>query len=214
MGPPASAVEPVRTARVDLHCHTARSFDGIAEPAAVAARAAERGLTHVAITDHETLDGAFEARRSAPTGLTILIGCEVNTPQGDLIFVFLDRPLPSGLTARATIEAGREQGALVGIPHPYDPSRRSLLLDSENKALVPLVDWIEAVNGRVGHRVHNDRAAALARKMGRSGIGSSDAHSLLEIGMVYTMMHGDPSSPEGLLEALRGRLRIETDSRG
>jgi Predicted metal-dependent phosphoesterases (PHP family) len=209
MWPPASAVEQLRTACVDLHCHTARSFDGIAEPAAVAARAAERGLTHLAITDHETLDGALEARNSAPPGITILVGCEVNTPEGDLVFVFLDRPLPRGLSARAAIEAGREQGALVGIPHPYDPSRRSLLLDPANEDLVPLVDWIEALNGRVGHRIHNDRAAALARKTARPGIGASDAHSLLEIGTVYTTVHGDPSTPEGLRQALRGVLEIE-----
>ena len=46
------------TMRVDLHCHTSASFDGVADPTALVARAAERGLTHVAITDHDTLDGA------------------------------------------------------------------------------------------------------------------------------------------------------------
>lgn len=208
MRPQGSGVEPFGAARVDLHCHTRRSFDGIAEPAAVAARASERGLTHLAITDHETLDGALEAARSAPPEITILVGCEVNTPEGDLVFVFLDRPLPRGLSAMAAIQAGREQGALVGIPHPYDPSRRSLLLDPANERLVPLVDWIEAWNGRVSHRGLNDRAAALARKTGRPGIGSSDAHSLLEIGTVYTTMHGDPSTPEGLRLALQGLLEI------
>jgi predicted metal-dependent phosphoesterase TrpH len=195
-------------ARVDLHCHTRRSFDGVAEPGAVAARAAERGITHLAITDHETLEGAFEAAASVPRGLTVLIGSEVNTPQGDLIFVFLERALPRGLSALAAIAAGREQGALVGIPHPYDRSRRSLLLDPENEAMVGLVDWVEAVNGRVGHTAENDRATALARRAGRPGIGASDAHTLVELGSVWTTMAGDPSTRAGLLEALRRPLRI------
>ncbi|MGP1674150.1 MAG: PHP domain-containing protein, partial [Candidatus Limnocylindrales bacterium] len=137
-------------ARVDLHCHTSASFDGVAAPEALIAQAALRGLTHVAITDHETLDGAVRAAAAAPAGIQVLLGCELNTPDGDLIFVFLERALPRNLSAREAIEAGREQGALVGIPHPFDPTRRSLLLDPANEALVDLVDWIEASNGRVG----------------------------------------------------------------
>lgn len=207
--PGASAGAPPQMARVDLHCHTARSFDGVAAPASVAARAAERGITHLAITDHETLDGALEAAASATPGLTVLIGSEVNTPQGDLLFVFLQEALPRGLTAAAAIAAGREQGALVGIPHPYDAARRSLLLDPANEVLVRLVDWVEAFNGRVGRKADNDRAAALARRSGIPAIGSSDAHTLLELGSVWTAMTGDPVTPAGLLQALRGPLRIK-----
>ena len=66
-------------ANVDLHCHTSASFDSLADPAAVAAKAAQRGLTHIAITDHDTLDGAFRARDAAPAGLTVIIGCEVRS---------------------------------------------------------------------------------------------------------------------------------------
>lgn len=195
-------------ARVDLHCHTSASFDGVADPAALVARAATRGLTHLAVTDHDTLDGARRAQAVAPPGLHVLVGCEVNTPQGDLIFVFLERPLARGLSAREAIEAGRAQGALVGIPHPFDRSRRSLLLDPANEPLIALVDWVEAWNGRVARRSRNERAASLARRRGIPGLGSSDAHTLLEVASVYTEMSGDPSTPAGLLAALRGRLTI------
>lgn len=189
-------------ARVDLHCHTSASFDGVADPAAVVARAAERGLTHVAITDHDTLEGAFRARDAAPAGLSVIIGCEVNTPEGDLVFAFLLRPLPRDLSAREAILAGREQGALVGIPHPYDRTRRSLLLEPGNEDLVQLVDWIEAWNGRVRYRAANERAAALARGVGLPGVGVSDAHALVEVGTVCTTMSGDLTTPTGLHAAL------------
>jgi predicted metal-dependent phosphoesterase TrpH len=195
-------------ARVDLHCHTSASFDGVADPAALAARAAERGLTHIAVTDHETIDGALLAAAAAPPGLRVLVGSEVNTPQGDLVFVFLERSLPLGLSAREAIEAGREQGALVGIPHPFDSSRRSLLLESTNEELVGLVDWVEGWNARVTRRAANDKAAALARHAGLPAIGASDSHTLLEIGSAYTTMTGDPSTRAGLLEALKGPLEI------
>lgn len=195
-------------ARVDLHCHTSASFDGVADPAALVARAAERGLTHVAITDHDTIEGARRAVEAAPSGIHVLIGCEVNTPQGDLIFVFLDQPLPRGLSASEAIEAGRAQGALVGIPHPFDRSRRSLLLDPANEHLIALVDWVEVWNGRVARRSQNEQAAMVARRRGIAGLGASDAHTLLEVGSVHTEMSGDPSTPAGLLAALRGRLTI------
>lgn len=206
LGAPGAAV---RLARVDLHCHTSVSFDGVAEPEALVERALARGLTHVAITDHETLEGARRAAAATPVGITVLIGCEVNTPEGDLIFVFLERALPAGLSAREAITAGREQGALVGIPHPYDVTRRSLLRDPMNESLVGLVDWVEAWNGRVADRTWNDQAAALARRAGVPAIGVSDAHTLLEMGSVHTTMAGDPSTPAGLMEALRGELMIK-----
>ena len=51
---------------VDLHTHSNRS-DGSDEPAELVRKAAGRGLTAVALTDHDTLEGIDEARR-APHG--------------------------------------------------------------------------------------------------------------------------------------------------
>ena len=115
---------PAGQARIDLHCHTNASFDRVADPIALVTRAHERGLTQIAITDHDTIDGALRAATSTPAGITVIVGSEVLTTGGDLIFLFLQRALAKGLTARAAIDAGRDQGALVGIPHPCDRTRR------------------------------------------------------------------------------------------
>ena len=120
----------------------------------------------------------------------------------------LTEALPSGLAPSEAIALGREQGALVGIPHPFDRSRRSLLRDPANAVLVPLVDWIEARNGRVAYREADEAADVLARRSGIPAIGTSDAHTLLEVGTMFTTMLGDPSTAEGLLAALRGPLSI------
>jgi predicted metal-dependent phosphoesterase TrpH len=199
---------PAATARVDLHCHTRASFDSLADPAAVVARAVARGLTHVAITDHDVIGGALEAVAAAPPGIHVLVGCESQVVEGDLVFVFLERPIPKGLSAREAIHAAREQGALVGVPHPFDPTRRSLLLDRANQPLLELVDWIEGFNGRVGRQADNELAFEIARRRRLPAVAVSDAHALLEIGRVYTTMTGDPSTASGLLEALRQPLLI------
>jgi predicted metal-dependent phosphoesterase TrpH len=196
----------LNVALVDLHCHTSASFDGVAAPDAVVARAAERGLTHLAITDHDTLEGALRAVDAAPPGLQVIVGCEVSTPEGDLVFAFLREALPRGLSAREAIAAGREQGALVGIPHPFDPNRRSLLRDPVNEELASGVDWIEAWNGRVATDAVNQQAARLVQRLGAPGVCVSDAHALLEVGTVWTSMEGDPSTQVGLLAALHGPL--------
>jgi len=202
-----SALSPT-SARVDLHCHTSASFDSVADPVALMARAVASGLTHLAITDHDTIDGALRAAACAPAGLRILVGSEVLTQEGDLVFVFLDEPMPTGLTARDAIAVGRERGALVGIPHPFDTTRRSILLDPDQESLVAEVDWIEVWNGRVPRGSANVKAAALARRHQVPAVGASDAHTLLEVGSVHTTMTGDPSTAVGLLAALRGRLSI------
>ena len=59
---------------IDLHCHTRASFDCLSNPADVVRLAAERGLTHIAITDHDRIDGALAARAAAPAGLTVIVG--------------------------------------------------------------------------------------------------------------------------------------------
>lgn len=200
-----TAHSPVVNVRafVDLHCHTRASFDCLSAPKAVVRAAVGRGLTHLAITDHDRIDGALEARRLAPKELTVIVGEEVKTRDGDLICLFLERAIPPGLSAEETISAAREQGALVGMPHPFDRLRGSLLRDARMDSLGAAVDWVEIHNARVIGR-GNDRAAAYARELGLPGVAVSDAHSILEIGVAYTALDGDPSTPAGLLAGLAG----------
>jgi hypothetical protein len=191
------------SAFVDLHCHTRASFDSLADPGAVMRAAVARGLTHLAITDHDRIDGALAAREAAPPGLTVLVGEEVKTTEGDLICVFLAEAIPPGLSPVETIAAAREQGGLVGIPHPFDQNRGSLARSASLEALAPLVDWVEVHNARIMVGDGNERALEFARATGLPGVAVSDAHTVLEVGVAYTKMTGDPSTPEGLRAALQ-----------
>lgn len=189
----------------DLHSHSRASFDCLASPTALVRTAAGRGLTHLAITDHDRIDGALEARGLAPAiapGLTVIVGEEVRTTDGDLICLFLERAIPPGLSAAETIAAARAQGGLVGIPHPFDRFRGSLLRDARLESLVSDVDWIETHNARIPFGNGNQHAAEFAHANDLPGIAVSDAHSAFEVGVAYTALDGDPSTPAGLLAAL------------
>ena len=189
----------------DLHTHSRASFDSLASPASLVRTAASHGLTHLAITDHDRIDGAIEARERAADiapDLTVIVGEEVRTADGDLICLFLEQAIPPGLPAEEAIARARSQGAVVGVPHPFDRFRGSLLRDANMERLAGQVDWIETYNARIAVGKGNQLAAEFARDHGLPGIAVSDAHTTFEVGVAYTVLHRDPSTAAGLLAAL------------
>jgi predicted metal-dependent phosphoesterase TrpH len=188
---------------IDLHCHTSASFDSLARVEAVVKAAAERGLTHLAITDHDRIDAALRVRDHAPAGLTVIIGEEINTADGDLIAIFLTEAVSPGMSAVETIAAVREQGGLVGVPHPYDGLRGfGRKSGTRLESIAGLVDWMEAHNARVLGGKANEKAALFAREHSLPGIAASDAHTVVEVGVSYNVVTGHPDTPAGLLAAL------------
>jgi predicted metal-dependent phosphoesterase TrpH len=207
-------VQPDR-AFVDLHCHTSASFDSLASPSAVVRAAAARGLTHLLVTDHDRIDGALEAHAAAMSEapeLTVIVGQEIRTTSGDLIGAFLQEAIQPGLSPAQAITAVRAQGGLVGMAHPFDRFRGSVGRGDEEAtdAVAALVDWIEAWNARLLVGDGNARAAALAKRAGKPGVAASDAHTTMELGVAATILHGDPSTPDGLRAALAGELELVT----
>jgi predicted metal-dependent phosphoesterase TrpH len=177
--------------------------------------AAARGLTHLAITDHDRIDGALEARKIAldtVPELRVLVGQEIRTTAGDMIGVFLTEAVPTGLAPEDAIAAVRAQGGLVGIAHPFDRFRGSVGRGETSafEAVASQVDWLEAWNARLLVGDGNARAAALAERLGVPGVAVSDAHTTLEVGVASTVLDGDPSTPDGLRAALAGPRDLVT----
>lgn len=166
--------------------------------------AAARGLTHLAITDHERIDGALVARDAAPPELTVIVGEEIRTRTGDLIGLYLEQAVPAGLSALETALRIREQGGLVGLAHPFDRLRASSARRAdvtELGELLAVVDYVEVFNARlIGSG--NQRAAEWAREHDLAGVAVSDAHTVLEVGVSYSTMDGPVESAADLRAAL------------
>ena len=65
--------------RFDMHVHTTTS-DGLWSPTDIVRLAKERGLSGLAITDHDTLDGLAEAAEAAEKmGIKLIFGVELST---------------------------------------------------------------------------------------------------------------------------------------
>lgn len=190
----------------DLHAHSSSSFDSLADPLRMLERARTLGLTHLAITDHERIDGALRAVEAAPAGMSVIVGEEIRTRDGDVIGLFLNQAVPPGLSAPDTVAAIHEQGGLAGLPHPFDGFRSSGGSKASGASdrlagLAAVIDYVEVHNSRA-YGSANRQAAAFARQHGLPGVAASDAHSVIEVGISSTVLPGPFSTAAELRELL------------
>ncbi len=167
----------------DFHIHTRFSRDSILSEDKFIRVALERGLTHVAITNHNNVEGAIAVRdRARELGLddqlTVILGEEVIT-------AYLQRSIPRGLSADETADEIHRQGGLVSIPHPFDPFRGSHIREVPLTRLAEAgkIDVVEVFNSRVTFQRHNLRAAEFAARYDLPAIACSDSHASYEIAM-------------------------------
>lgn len=192
---PTVAARRRALAFADFHIHTRYSRDSILSEDKFIRVAMERGLTHVAVTNHNNVEGAIAVRdRVAELGvddrLTVILGEEVSTSDGEVVGLFLQRTVPRGLTADATADEIHAQGGLVSIPHPFDPFRASHIRRAplERLAAAGKVDMIEVFNSRVTFSRHNDEAGEFAARHRIPGIACSDSHSAFEVAMSFNAL--------------------------
>ncbi len=185
--------------RADLHLHTCYSMDCAMPLEQIIDRCLKVGINCLAITDHNTIEGALHMREIAP--FKVIVGEEILTSGGELIGLFLSHHIPSGLSLEETISRIKSQGGLVCIPHPYDTVRLSASRDSLFESLMPQVDIVEVFNARSLSPTSTDKAWQLAHKYGKLASAGSDAHSPQEIGNAYIEMP-DFNDKEGFIASL------------
>jgi predicted metal-dependent phosphoesterase TrpH len=186
---------------VDLHMHTDHSPD-CATPVDTLLDTAKRvGLGAIAITDHNEISGALEARERA-NGIKVIVAEEVKTAdQGEVIGLFIEDKIPRGMTLQETIAEIRRQGGLVYVPHPFD--RMHAVPDYEHLLdVVEDIDAMEVFNPRVAFSAFNEEAARFAAKYRIVAGAGSDSHVAQGLGSVKIKMR-DFDGPEEFLESLR-----------
>jgi predicted metal-dependent phosphoesterase TrpH len=189
---------------VDLHMHTDHSPDCATPVEVLLETARDRGLGAIAITDHNEVSGALEARRIAAEmgGIKVIVAEEVKTAeQGEVIGLFLEQKIPRGLTMAETISAIRAQGGLVYVPHPFD--RFHSVPDYEHLLdIVEEIDILEVFNPRVALTAFNEEAERFAHKYRIVPGAGSDSHVAQGLGSVRVRIH-DFDGPAEFLEAMR-----------
>jgi predicted metal-dependent phosphoesterase TrpH len=195
---------------VDLHMHTDHSGDCATPVEVLLATAREQGLGAIAVTDHNEISGALEARRQAaaavlgPDGppVKVIVAEEIKTAeQGEVIGLFIEEKIPRGLTLEETVAEIKRQGGLVYVPHPFD--RMHSVPDYEHLlSILDDVDAIEVFNPRVAIGAFNEEAARFAAKYRIVAGAGSDSHVAQGLGSVRIRMR-DFDGPAEFLQSLR-----------
>ena len=177
---------------VDLHIHSRFSPDSRSRPEDIIKRAVTLGLGAIAVTDHDSLEGAAAAARLAPESLLIVPGVELKTEKGDLLALFVSQEVRSN-TFAAAVDEIRSDGGIAIVPHPGESPK----MTSQD---IALADGLEVFNATLSPR-DNRRSLEYATELRMPGFSSSDAHLVMEIGNGTTSVQ-DSSSLEELRKAL------------
>jgi hypothetical protein len=188
---------------VDLHMHTDHSHDCATPVEVLLATARDQGLGAIAVTDHNVITGALEAREKAASfGVKIIVAEEVKTAdQGEVIGLFIEEHIPRGMTLAETVAEIKRQGGLVYVPHPFD--RMHAVPDYEHLlGIIDEIDAIEVYNPRVAIGSFNEEAERFAAKYRILAGAGSDSHVAPGLGSVRVRM-ADFDGPQEFLESLR-----------
>src|SRR5579875_3614728 len=193
--------------RADIHMHT-NLGDGWASPARVIEEATRRGLRLIAVTDHDHTEGAQRvaellARQDHP--LQMITGVEVSTRQGHLLGLFIKKAPRAMRPVEESIEAIKEQGGLVIVPHPLGrlvPSLSRAKIDELLDKDYP-IDGIELYNPSPANASMRSVVRACNHRWQFAETGGSDAHFWQHIGSAYTLFPG--TTPDDLRRAILER---------
>ena len=208
---------PAPLRRCDLHVHTRysawkhlrviRARDSYSDPVAVYERAKAAGMDFVAITDHESIDGALSLLEKRPEAAgEIIVGEEVETYFTDTgqwvhVNVFgvdeethreMQRLRPD---VRDLVTYLRQRGLLHVLNHPFQSYRFQKPPETYVEEILGLFDHFEIGNGTMpsGHEAAGEAMLryAAALMMRKTGVAGSDAHVAGQAGTSFTAAPGE-----------------------
>lgn len=225
--------------RCDLHLHTRYSAwkrlpvlkarDSYSDPSVVFDCAVAAGMDYVAITDHESIEGALRLRDARPeTAARLIVGAEVETRFPDTgqwvhVNVFgLDEAAHRDIQrlrpdVRELVACLRERRLLHVLNHPFQSFRFQKSPRAYAEEILSLFDHFEVGNSMMPPE-HAAASATLLRLAAEAGlrkfaVAGSDAHVPDHVGSSYTAAPGDTAA--GWLESVRrGECRFATKPMG
>lgn len=180
--------------KADIHIHSDHS-DGLGSIPDIMEYVQNcTDLSVIAITDHNTIEGALFAKSlSEMYDFEVVIGEEISSKSGHILGLFLEEAVPAGLSGADTIRAVEEQGGIAVIAHPFaNRAFGPFGLNSVGHALDDLAFKALEVYNSSPYLMYANRLAAkaFAGGQGVAATGGSDAHVIKAIGKGYTVFRG------------------------
>ena len=195
---------------VELHAHSAASYDGRDPVEFLLEQAAAVGLDALAVTDHDAFEESQRAASLAPEfGLVGIPGMEVTSEAGHVLALGINEAVPAGLSFGDTLDRIHEAGGIAVVPHPFQTSRSGVAPNVSTEQLAT-ADAIEVYNSRLLTGRANRKAKAFAEDHGLPQTAGSDAHISELVGQAVTAVEADAATADAIIEAIRaGRTTVE-----
>ena len=187
---------------VELHAHSALSYDGRDPVEDILERARSAGIDAVAVTDHDEIDASLDAAALAPDyGLVGIPGMEISSAAGHVLAFGIDELVPAGLSFDETLDRVRDLGGVAIVPHPFQTSRHGVARHISRDQLAS-ADAIEVYNSRLLTGLANRKAEKFAARRGLPMTAGSDAHIAEMVARAVTEVDTDERTPEAILDAV------------
>jgi len=210
---------------VDTHFHTKYSHDCNTPVPDILDRAERLGI-HVAITDHNKINGVLEAYSLEKGQRLVIPGIEITTKEGkDVIALFYDvHDLVRFYESKVAIHIKKKNSlrsdttkysihqllpdlqaerCVVMLPHPVGSKNRACFhyfQKQENRYLLKYVHVIEAINETMTHK-SNLTSLGWSVQLGKPVTAGSDGHILRRLGEAITA--AQVSDMAGFLDAVK-----------
>ncbi|MEF8883698.1 MAG: PHP domain-containing protein [Haloarculaceae archaeon] len=196
---------------VELHTHSAASYDGRDSVERLLARASEVGLDALAVTDHDEITASLQAvERAAEYDLVAIPGIEISSAAGHVIGLNVTEAVDPGLSFSETLARIHDQGGIAVVPHPYQEMRSGVMAEIGPEQL-KTADAIEVYNSRLLTGYSNRQADRFATRHGLPKTAGSDAHVAEMVGRAVTLVDADDRSAASICEAVReGKTVLRT----
>ena len=181
--------------KADLHVHTIYSSDSVITPKELVFYAKKRGLTAVAVTDHNQIEGALKIAKE--TDFPIIPGTEVSSLNGHIVGLNVNTLIPRGLTADETVDRIHKADGIAIACHPFALFKGSIGNHASSK-----FDAVEAINAsafpfnRATRKAHQ-----LAERLKLPKVAGTDAHYAPVIGQAYTLIDSE-ANVEAVVKAI------------
>lgn len=193
-----------RVYKFDLHVHTEYSYDSTIPIDKLIPFAKHRGLSGLAITDHDTMEGLYQFIKSveADPDFIVIPGIEVTTDKGHVLLLNIEHYELRSNNFYEVVDYARSADALIIIPHPMDPFRAFKGLNE----VIDYIDGIEVANSSdLLIKRHFGRLVKLAGECGKAMTAGSDAHIVEAIGMSYIVLNEEIHGKDELIEYIKSR---------
>lgn len=207
--------------KLDMHCHVKEgSIDSKVSLDDYIKKLKQEGFGGMLITDHDTYKGyrhwKYNMKGKVHEDFAVLKGIEYDTCDAGHIICIMPEGVKmrllelKGMPVQILIDFVHRHGGILGPAHPCGEKYLSFTNTKkyyESPEIIKRFDFIEVFNACESEE-SNSKAAKLARKYHKPGIGGSDAHKIECVGKGYTDLPRAVTCETELITLIREKAQI------